>query len=80
MGGPGGVEMRLSLWYGHGPREMALALKPGHDFGRSPHGFCHGWRSVQVWAAFPFYRALVLAKRNFSPLGSWILPTLVFAL
>ena len=43
MGGPWGVEMRLSLWYGHGSREVVLALRRGHDFERSPHGFCHGW-------------------------------------
>ena len=44
MGGPWGVDMRLSLWYGHGSREVVLALKRGHDFERSPHGFCHGWQ------------------------------------
>ena len=24
---------------------MVLALKRGHDFERSPHGFCHGWQN-----------------------------------
>ena len=24
---------------------MVLALRPGHDFERSPHGFCHGWQN-----------------------------------
>ena len=46
MGGPWGVEMRLSLWYGHGSREVVLALRRGHDFERSPHGFCHGWQNA----------------------------------
>ena len=33
---------------------------------------------MHVWAAFPLFRALVLARRNFSHLESWILPPLVF--
>ena len=45
MGGPWGVEMRLSLWYGHGSREVVLALRRGHDFERSPYGFCNGWQN-----------------------------------
>ena len=45
MGGPWGVDMRLSLWCGHGSCEVVLALKRGHAFERSPHGFCHGWQN-----------------------------------
>ena len=44
MGGPAGVKIVLPPQYGHGFREMVLALRRGHDFERSPHGFCHGWQ------------------------------------
>ncbi len=44
-GGPVGVKMMLPPQYGHGSREMVLALRRGHDFERSPHGFCHGWQN-----------------------------------
>ena len=45
MGGTGCVEMGLSLMYGHCFHEMVLAVLRGHHFGRSPHGFCPGWRN-----------------------------------
>ena len=37
--------MMLPPQYGHGFREIVLALRRGRDFERSPHGFCHGWQN-----------------------------------
>jgi hypothetical protein len=56
MEGPGCVKMMLPPQYGHGSREMVLALRPGHDFERSPHGFCHddAFGAFVRWFLFPF--------------------------
>ena len=78
--------MMLSPQYGHHFREMVLSLLRNTTFHPWKPGFCqlgkwglggvHFRALVDVWAPFSFIRALLEAKRHFSSLKSWILPTL----